>query len=207
MTYDELPELHSIMPVENLPSILEHGILSNHNAKKRKHSSIAMEEIQNIRANVVLPTGKTLHSYACLYINARNKMMYKRQHMHRELCVLRVDKRIIQDPRAIVADMNASSAYVRFGSGVSGLKKIDKEVIFARHWTHPGDPIAQMRHGAEMCAEVLLLDVVRPEFITGVYVSNEETKKAIESAHPQLNVTVNSDLFFQRGDYGEDDNR
>src|ERR1017187_6663622 len=118
MTYDELPELHNINVLKNLGSILEFGILSHDGAKKIKHESVAMAEIQDIRAKVVLPNHKKLHAYANLYINARNTMMFKRKDFHRELCVIRVDKNILNPPTAIVTDKNASSDYVRFASSM-----------------------------------------------------------------------------------------
>jgi len=87
MNYDELPDLHNINHLKNLGSILELGILSHDKAKKIKHYSVAMAEIQDLRAEVVLPNGRGLHAYANLYVNARNTMMYKRKELHRELCV------------------------------------------------------------------------------------------------------------------------
>jgi len=82
MTYDELPELHNINVLKNLGSILERGILSYDGARRIKHCSVAMAEIQDIRAKVVLPNNRKLHAYANLYINARNTMMYKRKDGH-----------------------------------------------------------------------------------------------------------------------------
>lgn len=198
MTFAELPELHNINHVQNVASILERGILSHESAKKIPHQSVAMAEIQDIRARVVVPrVNRKLHAYANLYINARNKMMYKRKDQHRELCVVRVDKTILQNPSAVVADQNACTNYVRFGSGIDGLKLIDKDMVFAQYWNHPGDQIASWRHGAAMCAEVLILDCVQPAYIKGVYVSCEQTKSDIQTMFPNLDVVVNGYLFFQ----------
>ena len=38
---EHLTELHYILPIENVDSILEHGILSNHRAQKIVHKSVA----------------------------------------------------------------------------------------------------------------------------------------------------------------------
>jgi hypothetical protein len=62
MTYEDLPELHNINVLKNLGSILTLGILSHDGAKRIKHYSVAMAEIQDIRAKVLLPNNKKLHA-------------------------------------------------------------------------------------------------------------------------------------------------
>jgi len=141
MTFDELEDLHNITHLKNLPSILEHGIVSHERAKKLNHESVAMQEIQDRRAIVVLPNGRRLHSYANLYINARNKMMFKIRDRHKELCVIRIAKGVLELQGVVVTDQNASSDRVRFGGGVDGLKRIDRDYVFAKYWNHPNDQI------------------------------------------------------------------
>jgi hypothetical protein len=68
----ELEELHYITPIDNLRSIVKHGILSNRQAKRLKHASVAVDEIQERRAKILVPGGRPLHHYACLYICGRN---------------------------------------------------------------------------------------------------------------------------------------
>lgn len=63
MTYDDLPELHYITPIENLLSIFEHGILSHSRAEDLDHQSVAMNEVQERRAKVKVPGGRRLHEY------------------------------------------------------------------------------------------------------------------------------------------------
>ena len=68
MQRDELQELHYITPICNVPSILQHGLLSHVRAAKHKHSSVAMAEIQDRRSEVRVPGGRRLHEYVNLYI-------------------------------------------------------------------------------------------------------------------------------------------
>ena len=197
MTLNDLTELHNITHLKNLPSIFEHGILSHERAKKVRHESVAMQEIQDRRADVILPNNRKLHSYANVYVNAGNKMMSKIRALHRDLCVLRIDKQILHKSTAIVADQNASSKYVRFSEGITGLGRISKDIVFADSWLHPEDQIAEWRHGSAICAEVLILDRIPPDFIIGVYVSCEESANEVRNTYAGLNVTVNRSLFFQ----------
>jgi ssDNA thymidine ADP-ribosyltransferase, DarT len=57
MTFDDLEELHFITPIANLPSILQHGILSHDRAEKVPHQSVANMEVQDRRASRRVPNG------------------------------------------------------------------------------------------------------------------------------------------------------
>jgi len=58
-------------------------------------------------------------------------MMSKIRALHGDLCVLRIDKEILHNAIAIVADQNASIKYVRFSDGIAGLGRINSETVFA----------------------------------------------------------------------------
>lgn len=68
-------EFHCIMPIGNVPSVLEHGILSYELAAKLAHHSVAMPEVQDLRDKKQVPGGLKLHQYANLYFHARNPML------------------------------------------------------------------------------------------------------------------------------------
>lgn len=178
--------------------MLDNGILSHRRANKVAHSSVAMPEIQNRRKMVVVPGARPLHDYANLYINARNKMMFKivRTTHHDSICVLRIDCDVLELPDVVIADQNASSDYVRFGPSPKGLENIAKDLVFAQYWNHPEDPIASMRHGSIVCAEVLVPDRVEPAYITGVYVAGQRGAEAVSVTAPRLKATINATLFF-----------
>ena len=50
-------ELHCIMPMDNIASVLAHGILSYERASKLKHHSVAMQPVQDRRDQKVVPGG------------------------------------------------------------------------------------------------------------------------------------------------------
>ncbi len=54
---NRVTELHSIMPIANIPSVFEHGILSNERSSKLTHTDVSMNEVQDIRDNVQVPGG------------------------------------------------------------------------------------------------------------------------------------------------------
>ncbi|MDY7018242.1 MAG: DUF4433 domain-containing protein [Nitrospirota bacterium] len=196
MERHELTELHYITPIANVPSILERGILSHNRAKPVRHESVAMNDIQDRRAKVIVPGGRKLHEYVNLYICARNPMMYKRQAQFKELCVLRVSPEVIDLPRVVVCDTNASSEYAKFKAAPGGLNIVNKEWTFAEYWTDP-DQITEWKKKVAKCAEVLVPDKVAPHFITGAYVACPEAQAALEGLVKGVAVEINSHLFFR----------
>lgn len=200
MKREELEELHYIMPIVNVPSICSHGILSHNKAETVEHESCAMQEIQDRRAKVIVPGGKPLHDYANLYFHARNPMMYKRKENHTFLCVLMVSTGVLDLPGVVITDCNAASDYTRFKPAPTGLDIVDSNLVFAEYWTHP-DPFEEYRHKSIKCAEVLVPDRVDPRFISGVYVSCDEScdelTQTLTKAILTLEVVVNSYLFFR----------
>lgn len=191
-------ELHCIMPITNVPSVIAHGILSHERASQLEHQSVAMAEIQDRRDHVHVPGGLRLHQYANLYFNARNPMMFKRKEQASSLCVLQVSREVLNLDGVVLTDQNASSDYVRF-LGPSQLALVPFHLVYAHDWRHPGDQIAYFRHKAAMCAEVLVPGVVPPELITGAYVVDEAAAQALAVRDFSRAVSINAHLFFRGG--------
>lgn len=195
MLRDELVELHYITPICNLGSILERGLLSHQRVRHIQHETVAMQEIQDIRAAKRVPGGRPLHEYVNLYICARNPMMFKRHVQHQALCVLQVSPRVLDLPGVAIADQNASSSYVRFAPAPDGLAFVDRELVFAEDWRH-ADEREYWRRKSAKCAEVLVPEVVPSGFIVGAYVSCSEGRTQIERQAPDLPTTLNAHMFF-----------
>jgi len=191
----DIQEFHYITPIDTVPSILQCGILCHNKAESIEHVSIAMPEIQERRKNKPIPGAGYLHDYVNLYIDAHNPMLSKRREQNNEICVLRIDKAILDIEGIIIADRNASSDWVRFGSVDEGLSLIDKERVFSRFWLH-NDLIEEWRHKSEKCAEVLVPETVEPRFIKGAYVANKEALVRFQKLNCGLTVLIKSDIFF-----------
>lgn len=175
-------EFQCIMPLENIPSVIKLGILSNERAAKIDHKSVAMEEVQEKRDVKHVPSGLKLHQYANLYFHARNPMLYKRKGEVRGLCILRVSIEVLQIPGVVLADRNASISLVRF-LAPSQSELLDYDAIYAIDWNrqHANDPFAYREHKAVKCAEVLVPHVVEPKYFIGAYVIDEATKLKLQS--------------------------
>lgn len=199
MQRSELEELHYIVPITNLSSILRVGILSYNRARNVPHQTVACDEIQARRARVTVPGGRKLHDYVNLYFCARNPMMYKRRAQFKELCVLRVKPDVIDLPRVVITNGNASGEYVRFSAAPKGLAIVDRNRTFADDWQDP-DPIQFYQKKAAKCAEVLVPDKVTPDYITGAYVACREARATLEDLLIGVAVVINNHLFFRQGE-------
>lgn len=191
-------EFQCIMPLENIPSVLKHGILSNERAAKLPHRSVAMQEVQERRDFKQVPRGLKLHQYANLYFHARNPMMYKRKADAADLCVLCVSLDILKVEGVVLADCNASSNYVRFLPPSPAYDRfLDFDDIFALNWRHPDDPIAEHRHRSRKCAEVLVPHVIDPRFLMGARVVNGAAKSRLAALGFTLRIDIDPVLFFR----------
>ena len=196
MNREDLKELQYIAAISNVASIMAHGILSHKEAEKVAHYSVAMPEVQELRAKKVVPGGRPLHDYANLYVCARNPMLYKRCNRHAELCVLRVGTEVLDLRNVVISDGNAASAYTAFGPSPWGLGLIDKELVLLERWTDP-DVIKKWHKARVKCAEVLVPEKIEPRFITGAYVSCTEAEAHLRAAGFKMPITVDAHLFFR----------
>ena len=189
-------EFQCILPMDNIPSVLKHGILSYERAARLAHRSVAMPEIQDRRDHKQVPGGLKLHQYANLYFHARNPMLFKRKDEASSLCVLRVSTEVCNIQGVILADSNASSDYVRF-LHPSQWKLLDFDAIYAMDWRHPNDPIAYYRHRSRKCAEVLVPHQIEPGLLIGAYVVDHAAATRLAGLGFRLPVAVDSVLFFR----------
>lgn len=189
-------EFHNIMPLENIPSVLERGILSNEEAGKISHCSVALQAVQEKRDARQIPGGLRLHQYANLYFHARNPMMYKRKSEAAKLCVLRVSIDVLGIDGVVLADRNAAGHdnWVRF-LHPRQWEVLDFERIYARDW-RDADQFAYYDRKRKKCAEVLVPRCVPARFLTGAYVVDRGVAARLKAAGFGLSIAINPDLFF-----------
>ncbi|EMN4465891.1 DUF4433 domain-containing protein [Aeromonas hydrophila] len=187
-------ELHCIVPICNIRSVMQHGILSYERAAALPHTSVAMQAVQDRRDLVQIPRGLKLHQYANLYFHARNPMMYLRKGQAEQLCVLKVSRNVLAVASVVIADQNASSTYVRFLSPQQ-LASLNLDRVYAQDW-RSDDQITYFQQKAAKCAEVLVPYSVPQSLIIGAYVVNNTAKASLQATGFSLPITINPDLFF-----------
>ena len=195
MERSDVRELHYITPVENVPSILAHGILAHNLAAMLAHRSVADEQVQGRRREKAVPGGRCLHEYVNLYICARNPMLFRLHGDHVRLCVLRVSPEVLDLPGAVIADGNAASGYTSFRPAPAGLSFVDRDAVFAERWTE-GNQIEVWEKTRVKCAEVLVPVRVDPRWVVGAYVSGGVARDALCATGCALRATIDARLFF-----------
>jgi len=189
-------ELHCIMPIANLPSVLAHGILSYERAARFGHVSVAMQPVQDRRDQARVPQGLRLHQYANLYFHARNPMLFKRREEASKLCVLAISTDALRIDGTVITDCNAASDWVRF-LHPSQWQLVNFDDVFASTWNHPDNQSRHYQHKSRKCAEVLVPHRIPPELLLGAYVIDSGTRTRLAHAAPDLPIRVDPVLFFQ----------
>ncbi len=190
-----ITEFHCIMPMANIPLVLQHGILSYERTAKLAHKSVAMQPVQDRRDVKRVPGGLMLHRYANLYFHARNPMMFSRQEEAPRLCVLRVSIAVSKLAGVVFADRNASSDWVRFLQP-SQSNLLDFDRIYAMDWRDP-DRFIYYEKKLKKCAEVLVPERVEPRFLTGAYVVDQKAAASLTAHGFTLPVQTEPVLFFR----------
>lgn len=197
MELAQLQRLYYITCFENVPSMLEHGLLSHERADGHLHTSIASQTIQDRRVGKVV-AGRQLHSYANLYIWARNAMLWERYmgNGRRDLCVLSISPKVTTIDDVVVTDRNAASDWHRAEYVASGgLEIVNHDLTFAERWTHT-DAFEYWRRKSACQAEMLVPDVVPPEYIQGAFLPSRKLCEELHAIASELPLCPWPYLFF-----------
>ena len=191
----KLTELYNIQAIDNIPSIMQRGLLSHEKSSEIKHTSIAMKEVQDRRDKICIPNGMSLHRYANVYFDPRNPMLYVRRNENFNLCILKFSRDILDINGIVLSDRNASSNYASFYQPDIGLRKIDFELVYARYWTDE-NPYEHMRKKSIKCAEVLVPYRIPYEYVVGAAVVNETAKQKLEDVGFDKEIVIEPKMFF-----------
>ena len=202
MERTDIDELHYITHVDNIPSIMERGILSRHRVGRLQvvHPvSVADPEVLRRRAERWIPKGLRLNRYVNLFFNARNAMLFKlirnpdaaNRVNPENLAILRVHSSILDLPDVVITEINAAADVApRWYKVEEGLARLDEEEIFTEWWT--GNRELMQR----MMAEVLVPNLVPTGYLAGAYVVSEEAGRSLSQC-TELPVTVRPYLYFR----------
>lgn len=191
--------VYNIMPIANIPTVMQYGIVCYNRANRLAHTSIAITGVQELRDKVTIPNGRNLHDYASLYFSFWNPMLSVRRNQNEQLCILAVKSTVLDIEGCIVSDRNAAVELARFYPPHIGLEKIDFSKVHAEFWIGHTNPYENSEHKTIKCAEVLIPDYVPLEYIAGAYVVSEEAKQDLLNAGFDRQILVKSNYFFGRG--------
>jgi len=195
-------ELYYITHIDNIPSILKKGILSHERIEKEKvqYTPIYDKEIISRRQNIVVPDGRRLWSFANLFFNARNPMLYRvtREKSVSEIAVLGIRIDVIDRGDVFLTTGNAACEESEIMSSVNA-KKIFKEIIkeVSKDWWGIADGSKR-----KIMAECLVPDAVPSDKIASIYVPNHAALEKVygliaPTPHSFLSIIVEPFMFFE----------
>jgi hypothetical protein len=194
--------------LQNLDSIVKHGILSTNKKKELgiEHLNVASESIQERRSSMSVtctPNGK-VHDYVPFYFCSMNPMVLSvinSKNVDQQFIIffaIPVEK--ILDTNVIFTDASANTDIPpNFYNDPNDLDKLDWTAIQSKKWGHKDKDELHRR-----MAEVLIKDSVSIDMISHIIVWNEGIKKYVEENFKENkvkspNITyqpLNSNYYF-----------
>ena len=170
-------DLYYITHFDNVPSIIENGIFSrNLLAEQNKHfNDIGNQSVLETRKRKFL-NSKNLWSYANVYFNPRNAMLYRIKKTYGDKTGILKVELDLNSPNLWITDGNAANSGVTEGTNPTEffpsdrqdeiLPKIQKETIDVR-WFNESKEVER-----KVQAECLVLKQINPNCIKSIHVSN-----------------------------------
>ena len=194
-----------ITHIDNLPSIIKHGILSHKRIGIEKVQGISMfkrktdekEDVSRKSKTVPKICGKNLLHYANLFFQPRNPMMYRAivDRGAEKFVVLEVANQILGQPGVVITDGNATNETTQFYVPSKKTKISQQQwTIIKNEWWKECDGSKR-----KIMAECLVPDRVKPEYIRSVIVADHKAKNQVRGLvdNLQLPVIPQPHLFFQ----------
>lgn len=164
---------------------------------KIEHVDLSNPSVQKRRDLIKVPNHRPLHDYANLYFDARNPMLYYliRNTNVDNLCVLCINKQVLDLPNTVITDRNAACSLAIFETPKNALNLLNFDIIFARYWND--DNFLEKEEKKQIkCAEILVLNKVSSHNIICIKVGTQKALKKVEELGIKLPIHLDKDLFF-----------
>jgi O-acetyl-ADP-ribose deacetylase (regulator of RNase III) len=193
-------ELYYITHIKNIPSILGKGILCHNRIDELgvKYERIYNEDIVSRRKWITVPDGRSLWSFANLYFQARNPMLYNVicNKSPSEIAVIGVDKNILDRADIFIATGNAAHSQSEILPASQKakiiptiMKEIDKD-----YWTEADGS------KRKIMAECLVPELVPAEYVRSIYFGDYKTKFTVQKSFgspSHISFMYVPQMFFQ----------
>ena len=150
--------LYYLSPVKNIPSILEHGVMSKMAVETLEipYDDYSDQTVQTIRER------KSLHEYVPLFFNTRNAMTFRYQKEKRDFAILRLNSDLVTHYDCLVSDRIAACSDAEiYTLSEAALKKINIELVLSARNFYD-NRLLKKRLGAEILVKT---DMIEPEWI------------------------------------------
>ena len=194
-----------ITHINNLPSILERGILSHEKitAERISYTRIYDSSIVESRRSILTPARKSLWHYANLFFQPRNPMLYRLidEIGRQNLAVLRASNTVLQEQGIFITDGIAANSSTHIYPQPEGLEILQTQqaIIQSTKWiSWKGNEQLRLK----LMAECLVPNQVEPEYIQWFIIADHVVADALQARLSAPNIqkllvagNVESDIF------------
>ncbi len=195
----DIKSLFYITHINNIKSILQHGILSHAAVEERQidFTPIYDAEIVSHRRDKSMPNGQSLWDFANLYFQPRNPMLYRviSEKDKRNIAIISVRPELLKQSNCFVSTGNAASSPSDILPAKDGLTTIFEmwEIIQSEWWN--------LNDGSKrkIMAECLVPDQIPPNLIQAIYVTNHDIAEQLrtELTPTKIPIIPEPHMFFQ----------
>ncbi|MEH1994808.1 DarT ssDNA thymidine ADP-ribosyltransferase family protein [Nostoc sp.] len=199
MIKPNIKSLYYITHIENLPSILQRGILSHKAVEELgvSYTPIYDSGIVSKRKDKSTPARSSLWEYANLYFQPRNPMMYRVVHEKdkRDIAVVGVKPDVFGAAGGLITDGNAANDPTQFFAIKEGIEILQKQwKIIQNEWWNDLDGSKR-----KIMAECLVPKQISPELVHSIFVADYKAKERVETiiGSARIPVVPEPNMFFQ----------
>lgn len=184
MRNSDIRGLYYITHIDNIPSILERGILSHEKitAASFSYMPIYNNSVVERRKRRFTPDGKNLWHYVNLFFQPRNPMLYGRINKigRQNLAVLGVANTVLQEQGIFITDGLAANRLTQIHPPSKGLEILETQraIVQSNSWI-------SWNHCKELerklMAECLVADQVKPKHIRRFIVVNHVVAASLQA--------------------------
>ena len=180
--------LYHMTHINNLQSILKHGLQAHDN--KYKKVDISDCDVNSRRSRKEPIYHKSIHSYVPFYFNPKNNMLCRRRNIQNDIAILVLKRGLLLKQGTIFTDSNASTDRAKFYNNLGDLNKLNFQCIYTNGYYSGYADGANKR-----MAEVLVSSTVNSDCIEAIICNNSNTKNKI-SRISNKQILVNSNFYF-----------
>ena len=186
-----LLELYHITHINNLKSIIVHGLLSHTAAHNQGliTKDISLKDVNMKRAKLEPYNQRSLHDYVPLYINPKNPMLFLRKILSDNLIIIAVSSDTMLYDTCLFTDGNAASRSTSIYKYLINLNKLDWDCIKGEYWDNFQDG------KRKKCSEVLILDRIPIDRINRIITNNQNMEIQVQSIC-QLKTVIDPSYYF-----------
>ncbi len=201
MAKSDIKNLYYITHINNIPSILNQGILCHRHQEVEKlninFAPIYDSEIVSKRQDKCIADGSSIWNYANLYFQPRNPMIYRVVHETniRNISIIAVKPTLLLESGVRITNGNAANNETEFYDLSQGSKVLQNNwKIIQNEWWNDLDGSKRI-----IMSECLVLKKVRPELIDAIYVCDNSTQENIKTMlnDSKISIIPEPNLFFR----------